>query len=130
MNEQSHPERRHHEEDEAPLPEDARVRDEDLEPFAALRYIARLFKVLAILLVILLVAEVSLGIVEAGTAALANLLVEATRLLVFAGFLWAAGDLAVMLVETNHDLRATRIIVGRLHHQVGELTDALRDRTD
>jgi hypothetical protein len=130
MSERINTERRHPDDDESHLPQDARVRDEDLEPFAALRYIARLFKVLAILLVILLVAEVSLGLVEAGTAALANLLVEATRLLVFAGFLWAAGDLAVMLVETNHDLRATRIIVGRLHHQFGELSEALRDRTD
>lgn len=106
---------------EARLPEDARVREADLEPFAALRYIARLFKVLAILLVLLLIAEVVLGLMAAGTAALAGILVDATRLLVFAAFLWAGGDLALMLVETNHDLRATRIIVGRLHHEVERL---------
>lgn len=127
--EDRHPDRRH-DHDETELPPDARVRDEDLEPFAALRYIARLFKVLAILLILLLVAEVTLGLLEAGTAALANLLVEATRLLVFAGFLWAGGDLAVMLVETNHDLRATRIIVGRLHHQIDQLTALVRSRRE
>ncbi|MBW3552664.1 MAG: hypothetical protein KY466_04090 [Gemmatimonadetes bacterium] len=112
-------ERRHRQEPEQEqLPEDARVREEDLEPFAALRYIARLFKLLAVLLLLLLVAEIILGLVQAGTAALTNLLVEATRLLVFAGFLWGAGDIALMLIETNHDLRATRILVGRLHHQL------------
>ena len=103
------------------LPPDARVRESDLEPFGALRYIARLFKFLAVLLLLLLIAEVTLGLVESGTAALPTLLVDATRLLVFAGFLWAGGDLAIMLVETNHDLRATRILVGRLHHEMIEL---------
>ena len=127
--EETHADRRDPHE-EAELPPDARVREEDLEPFGALRYIARLFKVLAILLLLLLAAEVTLGLMEAGTAALPNLLVEATRLLVFAGFLWAGGDLAVMLVETNHDLRATRIIVGRLHHQLDGLTDLLRSRRE
>ncbi len=110
------------------LPEDARVREADLEPFAALRYIARLFKVLAVLLLLLLLAEVVLGLMAAGTAALAGLLVDATRLLVFAAFLWAGGDLALVLVETNHDLRATRIIAGRLHHEMERLQATLEAR--
>lgn len=121
MNENETAAERRHREEEERLPKDARVRDEDLEPFAALRYIARLFKLLAVLLLVLLVAEVILGFVQAGTAALTNLLVEATRILVFAGFLWGIGDMALMLVETNHDLRATRILVGRLHNQLERL---------
>lgn len=121
-------ERRHHPDDDQ-LPDDARVRDADLEPFGALRYIARLFKFLAVLLVLLLVAEITLGLVAAGTAALAGLLVDATRLLVFAAFLWAGGDIALMLVETNHDLRATRILVGRLNHEVERLRAALDARS-
>lgn len=114
------PERREHPEEHR-LPVDARVREEDLEPFGALRYIARLFKFLAILLLLLLVAEVVLGVLQGGTDVLAALLVDSTRLLVFAAFLWAGGDLAIMLVETNHDLRATRILVGRLHHDLEQL---------
>lgn len=112
------------------LPDDARVREADLEPFSALRYIARLFKFLAVLMVLLLIAEVTLGLMQAGTGALAGILVDATRLLVFAAFLWAGGDLALMLVETNHDLRATRIIAGRLHHELELLRDELGDRGD
>ena len=34
------------------------VRDEDLEPYVTLRYIARLFKILAILMVVMLIGEV------------------------------------------------------------------------
>ena len=120
MTEHDTDERRHGDEQER-LPREARVRDEDLEPFAALRYIARLFKLLAVLLLLLLVAEVVLGVVQVGAAALPNLLVEATRILVFAGFLWGIGDIALMLIETNHDLRATRILVGRLHNQLDRL---------
>lgn len=120
-------ERRHRTEQED-LPPAARVRDDDLEPFAALRYIARLFKFLAILLLLLLAAEVVLGLTQEGTAALVNLLVEATRLIVFAGLLWGVGDMALMLIESNHDLRATRILVGRLHDQIEQLKGVPRER--
>ena len=109
-----------------------RVRDDDLEPHAGLRYIARLFKILAILLGLLLVAEVVMGFAQEGTAAIGTLLVQATRLIVFAAFLWAAGDMALMLIESNHDLRATRILLGRINSQVqqatGEHTDDVPPR--
>ncbi|MGH7555262.1 MAG: hypothetical protein ACREMQ_19845 [Longimicrobiales bacterium] len=104
-------------------PRVARVREEDLEPHAGLRYIARLFKVLALLLLVMLIAEVIIGLQQEGTAALGTLLIEATRLIVFAGFLWGAGDMALMLVESNHDLRATRILLGRLGARVDRLVD-------
>lgn len=109
-------------------PPNAQVRDEDLEPHAGLRYIARLFKALAILLLLLLVAEVVLGLVQQGTAALTTLLVEATRLIVFAAFLWAAGDLALMFIESNHDLRAVRILLGRLNGRLERWAELERDR--
>ena len=101
--------------DQAPLAPEMRVREEDLEPHAGLRYIARLFKVLAVLLILLLIAEVIIGLSQGGATALPTLLIEATRLIVFAGFLWGAGDMALMFIESNHDLRATRILVGRLN---------------
>ncbi|HEX6038967.1 hypothetical protein [Longimicrobium sp.] len=97
------------------------VRDEDLEPHAGLRYIARMFKILAILLILLLIAEMVLGLVQQGQAAIPQLLIEATRLIVFAGLLWGAADMGLMLIESNHDLRATRILVGRLNNRVQRL---------
>ena len=97
------------------------VRDEDLEPHAGLRYIARMFKLLAILLILLLIAEIVLGLVQQGEQAIPQLLIEATRLIVFAGLLWGAADMGLMLIESNHDLRATRILVGRLNSRVQRL---------
>lgn len=96
----------------------SQVREHDLEPHAGLRYIAGLFKFLAILNVVMLIAEIIIGVTQAGTSALGTLLVEATRLIVFAAFLWASGDIVLMLIESNHDLRATRILLGRIHASV------------
>ena len=104
-----------------PPPPEMQVREEDLEPHAGLRYIARLFKVLALLLALLLAVEIVLGLARQGAQAVPTLLVEATRLIVFAGLLWGAGDLALMLIESNHDLRATRILVGRLNLRLERL---------
>lgn len=105
------------------LPPEMDVREEDLEPHAGLRYIARMFKILAILLVLLLVAEIVIGLVQQGQSAIPRLLVEATRLIVFAGMLWGAADLGLMLIESNHDLRATRILVGRLNGRIQRLEE-------
>jgi hypothetical protein len=90
------------------------VREEDLEPYVALRYIARLFKVLAALIVVMMLGEVALGVMIDGRSSVTTLLGEATRLLVMAGMLWAAGDIAVLLVDAGHDLRVTRILLGRI----------------
>lgn len=92
------------------------VRDEDLEPYVTLRYIARLFKVLAILMVIMLIGEVITGIATEGGAALMTLIGEATRLLVLAGLMWGGGDITVLLIDAGHDLRVARILLGRINH--------------
>jgi hypothetical protein len=106
------------------------VRNEDLEPHEGLRYIARLFKVLSIFLILLLIGEVVIGLVQLGTDAIPTLLVEATRLIVFAALLWGAGDIALMLIESNHDLRATRILIGRLNGKMQRLTDIEADELE
>jgi hypothetical protein len=100
------------------VPPDDNVREEDLEPYVALRYIARLFKILAALIVVMLLGEVALGVMIDGRSSLTTLLGEATRLLVMAGMLWAAGDIAVLLVDAGHDLRVTRILLGRIAARV------------
>jgi hypothetical protein len=94
------------------------VRTADLEPYVALRYIARLFKVLAALIMIMLLGEVVLGLVIDGRASVTTLLGEATRLLVLAALLWAAGDIAVLMVDAGHDLRVARILLGRINAQM------------
>lgn len=99
---------------------DEEVRGEDLEPYVTLRYIARLFKVLAALMVVMLIGEVVTGLATEGTGALMTLIGEATKLLVIAGLMWGGGDITVLLIDAGHDLRVARILLGRinaaLHH--------------
>ena len=94
------------------------VRGEDLEPYVTLRYIARLFKVLAALMVVMLVGEVVTGLVTEGQSALLTLLGEATRLLVLAGLMWGGGDITVLLIDAGHDLRVARILLGRINNEL------------
>ena len=91
------------------------VRDEDLQPYVALRYIARLFKVLAILMVVMLIGEVITGLVTEGGGAVMTLIGEATKLLVLAGLMWGGGDITVLLIDAGHDLRVARILLGRIN---------------
>jgi len=108
----------------------ATVRDEDLEPHEGLRYIARLFKVLSVFLILLLIGEVVIGFLQVGSESIPTLLVEATRLIVFAAFLWGAGDIALMLIESNHDLRAVRILLGRLNGKMQRLMELEADELE
>ena len=94
------------------------VRATDIEPYVGLRYLSKLFRLMAIILVLLLIAEVITGFVAQGSAALPTLLGEASRLVVLAGLLWGAGDFAILLIDVGHDVRAARILLGRqaAHH--------------
>ena len=94
------------------------VRESDLEPYVGLGYLSKLFRFIAIFLAILLVVEIATGLVAQGQAAIPTLLAEAARLIVLAGLLWGAGDLALLFIDIGHDVRATRILMGRqvAHH--------------
>jgi glucose uptake protein GlcU len=104
------------------------VRTTDLEPYVTLRYIAKLFKVLAVLIVLMMIGEVITGLLIDGRSAVMTLLGESTRLLVLAGLLWAGGDFALLLIDAGHDIRVARILLGRINaevHRTGGLgTDA------
>ena len=94
------------------------VRTTDLEPYVTLRYIAKLFKVLAILIALMIVGEVIAGLAMEGREAVMTLLGESTRLLVMGGLLWAGGDLALLLVDAGHDIRVARILLGRINAEL------------
>lgn len=97
------------------------VRAADLEPYIGLKYLSRLFKLMAVVLILLLVSEVITGLVTDGLNALPALLPEVSRLIVLAGLLWGAGDLAILFIDMGHDVRATRILIGRqLAHQTDD----------
>ena len=98
------------------------VRASDIEPYIGLRYLSKLFRFMAIILVLLLVAEVITGLVQQGRAAIPTLLGEMSRLIVLAGLLWGTGGLAILLIDVGHDVRATRILMGGqvAHHVVAD----------
>jgi hypothetical protein len=94
-------------------PEIPGVRQTDLEPYVGLRYLSKLFRLIAIILLLLLVAEIVTGITTQGSAALPTLLGEASRLIVLAGALWGVGDLAILMIDVGHDVRAVRVYLSR-----------------
>lgn len=97
------------------------VRASDIEPYIGLRYLSKLFRFMAIILVLLLIAEVVTGIMKQGRASIPTLLGEMSRLIVLAGLLWGTGDLAILLIDVGHDVRAARILLGRqIAHNVVE----------
>jgi hypothetical protein len=100
------------------------VRSHDLEPYITLRYIARLFKVLAVLMLIMLIGEIVLGLTSEGGPDILTLITEITQTLVLAGFMWGGGDLTLLLIDAGHDLRVARILLGRINaelHRTGSL---------
>ena len=98
------------------VPEIPDVRATDLEPYVGLRYLSKLFRLIAIILLLLLVAEIVTGLTTQGSAAIPTLLGEASRLIVLAGALWGVGDLAILMIDVGHDVRAARILLSRIVH--------------
>lgn len=102
--------------DEPVIPD---IRASDIEPYTGLRYLSKLFKVMGVVIALLLVAEIATGLSQVGTAAIPTLLGEASRLLVLAGLLWGVGDLALLLIDVGHDVRAGRVLLSRqTYHMV------------
>ena len=89
------------------------VRASDVEPYTGLGYLSKLFRIIAVLLMLLMVVEAVTGLSTSGRDAIPTLLSEASRLVVLAGLLWGVGDLANLLIDVGHDVRATRILIGR-----------------
>ncbi|CAN5868792.1 hypothetical protein BH23GEM7_BH23GEM7_37870 [soil metagenome] len=90
------------------------IRTEDTEPYIALQYVARLFKVAAMVVVVALAAEMVAGVALEGAGALIPLMAEVIRGVVLAAILWGAGDLTLLLIDVGHDVRAARVLLGRL----------------
>ena len=90
------------------------IRAEDTEPYIALQYVARLFKIAAMVVIVALTAEVIAGVALEGAGALFPLFAEVIRGIVLAAILWGAGDLTILLIDVGHDVRAARVLLGRI----------------
>lgn len=94
------------------------VRATDIEPYIGLRYLSKLFRVIAIIVLLAMILEIGLGFAEQGSAAIPTLIRVTMTLLAIAGLFWGAGDLAILMIDIGHDVRAARILIGRqaAHH--------------
>ncbi len=90
------------------------VRAEDTEPYIGLQYIARLFKIVSFLVLIALGLEMLLGIASDGAAAILPLFAEIVQGGVLAAILWGAADVVLLLIDLGHDVRAERVLLGRI----------------
>ena len=100
--------------DERGAPDPFAIRAEDTEPYFGLQYIARLFKIAAMVVIVALTAEIVAGVALEGVSAILPLLAELIRGVVLAAILWGAGDLTLLLIDVGHDVRAARVLLGRL----------------
>jgi hypothetical protein len=96
------------------------VRDGDIEPTKGLHSVAILFRVMSILLALLAAMQVTMGVTSIVEISYGVLIAEAVRLLIFAGLLWGAGDLADLYVKSHYDQRAMKILIARLEYRFRE----------
>ncbi len=114
--------------DERARRDPAAIRSEDTEPYIALQYVARLFKVAAMVVIVALAAEMVAGVALEGAGALIPLMAEVIRGIVLAAILWGAGDLTLLLIDVGHDVRAARVLLGRLSARAAPDTFSRRER--
>mgnify|MGYP003578069864 CR=1 FL=1 len=92
------------------------VRERDIEETRSIRFIAFLFRGMAILLLLLMAAQIVFGLTSTVPLSPGVLFADAVRLVIFAGLLWGAGELAVLWVKSHYDIRAQRILTARIEH--------------
>jgi hypothetical protein len=95
------------------------IRAEDTEPYVGLQYVARLFKIVAMIVIVAIIAEVVAGLIYEGMGAGFNLLAEVIQGGVLAAMLWGAGDLTLLFIDVGHDVRAARVLLGRMSARMG-----------
>jgi hypothetical protein len=97
----------------------SKVRAEDTEPYVGLQYVARLFKVVAMVVIVALTAEIVAALVMEGPDALLPLFLELLQGAVLAAVLWGASDLTLLFIDVGHDVRAQRVLLGRMSARLG-----------
>src|SRR3954464_10127760 len=88
-----------HEPEDRPYIAGVAVREDDLEPVKGIRTIAMLFRGMAVVLVILALLQGFFAVTSTVALSVGVVTAEVVRLLIFAGLLWGAGDLAVLAIK-------------------------------
>ena len=115
-----------HTPDNRPMMAGMQVREEDLEPQKGLDIASNVFRVAGgVIFILALVQFAAWWISRPPGGAGAGLLIGDTiRLIVFAGLLWAAGDLAALAIKTHYDIRAARILLARQTYMMRQMLEA------
>lgn len=100
------------------------IRTEDTEPYVGLQYVARLFKIVAMVVVVALAAEIIAAVALEGLNALLPLFLELLQGAVLAAVLWGASDLTLLFIDVGHDVRAARVLLGRMSARAGGVYEA------
>jgi hypothetical protein len=99
------------------------VREHDIEETRSIKVVAFLFRGMAILLLVLVAAQVVFGLTSTVPLSPGVLFADAVRLIIFAGLLWGAGELAILWVKSHYDIRAQRILTARIAHLLQQEAD-------
>ena len=115
-----------HTPDSRPILAGIQVREEDLEPQKALDIASMLFRIAAGVILILALGQFAAWWLNQppGGAGAGLLIGDTIRLIVFAGLLWAAGDLASLAIKTHYDIRAARILLARQTYMMRQMAAA------
>lgn len=91
-----------------------KIRESDLEPYTALRWLATLFKAAAIFVAVAVLGEFIAGVRMYGWGQVPMLLGNVAQTVVLGVLLWGGGDLVKLIIQVGNDIRAERILLARL----------------
>jgi hypothetical protein len=109
-----------------PLLSGVEVREEDLEPQKGLHLVGILFRISSVVILVLALGQFAAWWLNRppGGAGIGLLVGDTIRLIVFAGLLWGAGDLANLMIKTHYDIRAARILLARQTYMIRKMGEA------
>lgn len=102
------------------------VREDDIEAPTGISVVSAVVRTSAIVILVLAVGQFAHWWLNRpyGGAGIGLLVGDTIRLIVFSALLWAAGELATLIVKTHHDIRATRILAARQTYMMRQMGTA------
>jgi hypothetical protein len=99
------------------------VRDEDLEPQPGLRFVGIVFRVSAVVILLLALWQFMDWWLDRppGNVGMAVLVSDTIRLIVVSALLWAASNLADLMCKSHYDIRAGRILLARQTYMMQQM---------
>lgn len=99
------------------------VRDADLEPQPGLHFVGIVFRVSALVILALALWQFTDWWLDRppGNVGMAVLVSDTIRLVVVSALLWAASNLADLLIKSHYDVRASRILLARQTYMMQQM---------